>query len=150
MAGCDLVEKRGTTMSEAIDLMKFHMTGTHGGGGGVGFSRKKMDRPQIAEESTEAQWNAFLDDWECYKASQNVTSVADIRNELLNCCHADVRLSLNHARGAKPSQLSEAALLARIKKAAVHTSHVSVHRKNFHSMRQEENELFNHWVTRLT
>ena len=31
MAGCDLVEKRGTTMSEAIDLMKFHMTGTHGG-----------------------------------------------------------------------------------------------------------------------
>merc|ERR1712082_235639 len=71
-------------------------------------------------------------------------------NELLNCCHADVRLSLNHARGAKPSKLSEEALLARIKKAAVHTSHVSVHRKNFHSMRQEENEAFNHWVTRLT
>merc|ERR1712082_8307 len=71
-------------------------------------------------------------------------------NELLNCCHADVRLSLNHARGAKPSKLSEEALLARIKKAAVHTSHVSVHRKNFHGMRQEESESFNHWVTRLT
>ena len=77
-------------------------------------------------------------------------SKEDIRNELLNCCHADVRLSLNHARGAKTDKLSEADLLARIKKAAVHTSHVSVHRKNFHNMRQEENETFNHWVTRLT
>ena len=144
------MEKEGTNMSEAIDLMKFHISAVHGQGGGGGSNRKKMDRPQIAEESTEAQWNSFLNDWDRYKASQNVTSVDDIRNELLNCCHADVRLSLNHARGAKPNKLSEADLLARIKKAAVHTSHVSVYRKNFHSMRQEENESFNHWVTHLT
>ena len=83
---------------EAIELMKFHRADVHGhlGGGGGGSTRKKMDRPQISEESTEAQWDAFLDDWERYKASQNVMMIADIRNELLNCCHADVRLSLNH------------------------------------------------------
>ena len=137
---------------EAIELMKFHRADVHGhlGGGGGGSTRKKMDRPQISEESTEAQWDAFLDDWDRYKASQNVLSLDEIRNELLNCCHAEVRLSLTHARGAKPNKLSEEALLARIKKAAVHTSHVSMHRKNFHNMRQEESESFNHWVTRLT
>ena len=75
---------------------------------------------------------------------------AEVRTELLNCCHKDVRQSLKQSRGTKTEKLSEADLLARIKKHAVISSHVSIHRKNFSNMRQEENETFNHWVTRLT
>ena len=75
---------------------------------------------------------------------------ADVRTELLNCCHKDVRQSLKQSRGAKTEKLSKADLLTRIKKHAVISIHVSVHRKNFNNMRQEENEIFNHWVTRLT
>ena len=32
-AGCDNVEKEGTNMSEAIDLMKFHISAVHGHAG---------------------------------------------------------------------------------------------------------------------
>ena len=69
MTGYDTNEKRGTTMTEAIELMKLHMIAEHGQGGA---SRKKMEWPQISEESTDKDWEAFLDNWERYKASQNV------------------------------------------------------------------------------
>ena len=91
-----------------------------------------------------------MDDWERYKALQNLKGAYDVRNELLNCCHKEVRQGLKHSKGVKKEKFSEADLLARIKKHAVISSHVSVHRKNFNNMRQEENETFNHWVTRLT
>ena len=55
-------------MTEAIELMKLHMIAEHGQGGA---SRKKMEWPQISEESTDKDWEAFFDDWERYKASQN-------------------------------------------------------------------------------
>ena len=91
IAGCDKVEKKGTTMMEAIELMKFHRTNKHGQRGGEGSNRKKMGRPLISEEASEAKWKSFLSDWKRYKSSQNVKSAAeDIRNELLNCCHEDV------------------------------------------------------------
>ena len=32
--GCDNMEKDGTTMAEAIDLMKFHISAIHGNGQG--------------------------------------------------------------------------------------------------------------------
>ena len=77
--------------------------------------------------------------------------IDDICNELLvlNSCHKDMHLRLDNARGASIDKLSEVELLARIKKAAVRMIHMSVHRKTFHSMRQEEGENFNQWVTCL-
>ena len=33
VAGCDNVEKEGTTIAEAIDLLKFHVAAVHGQGG---------------------------------------------------------------------------------------------------------------------
>ena len=59
MAECDTVEKRGETMTDMIELMKFHMFAEHGQGGA---SHKKMERPQISEESTDKDWEAFMDD----------------------------------------------------------------------------------------
>ena len=103
----------------------------------------------ITEEATKAKWRVFLSDWSRYKASQKVKAIGDIRNEVLNCCHEDVRLSLEIVRGKAWSKLTEEELLARIKKAAVRTAHVSIHRNFFHKMKQEDNENFNHWVTRL-
>ena len=145
---CNNVEKDGTTMGEAIDLMKFHVAAEHAGQGGV--NRKKMERPEIAEETNEAQWKVFLNDWERYKSYQNVTLIRDIRDELINCCSKEVWLSLTNARGTSVDELTENELKERIKKTAVITSHPSVHRKAFHKMKQEEGESFNHWVTRLT
>ena len=86
-----------------------------------------MELPQISEESTNKDWETFLDDWERYKASQNVKGTADVRTELLNYCHKDMRQSLKQSRGTKTEKLSEADLLARIKKHAVISSHMSVH-----------------------
>ena len=53
-------------MTTAIELMKFHMFAEYGQGGG---NRKKMERPMIQEESTDKDWEMFVDDWERYKAS---------------------------------------------------------------------------------
>ena len=146
MTECPLVEKRADTMTDAIELMKFHMFSEHGQGGS---SCKKMECPQISEELTDKDWETFVDNWERYKASQNLKGTAEVRTELLNCYHKEVRQSLKQSRGVKTEKLSEADLLTRIKRHAVISSHVSVHRKNFNNMRQEENEIFNHWVTRL-
>ena len=71
--------------------------------------------------------------------------IVDVRTELLNCCHKDIRQSLKQSRGVKTEKLSEADLLARIRRYAVISSHVSVHRKKFSNVRQEEYETFNHW-----
>ena len=108
-----------------------------------------MDRPIISEESTQAKWRGFVSDWNRYKDTQNVKSIGDIRNELLNCCHEDVHLSLDIVRGTACKQLGEEQMLERIRKTAVRTAHMSVHRKNFNKMKQEDNENFSHWVTRL-
>ena len=77
-----------------------------------------------------------------------MTRIDDIRNELLNSCHKDIHLSMKDARVVSIDELPEVELLARIKKAAVRMSHVSVYRKAFHSIRQE-GENFNHWVMRF-
>ena len=147
MTECPFVEKEVDSLTTAIELMKFHMFAEHGQGGG---NRKKMERPMIQEECTDKDWETFVDDWERYKASQNLKGAYDLRTKLLNCCGKEVRQGLKQSRGARTGELSEVDLLARIKKHAVISSHVSVHRKNFNNMRQEENETFNHWVTRLT
>ena len=42
MHECKYVEKEGDSMTNAIELLKFHMTAEHGGD-----RRKKMERPMI-------------------------------------------------------------------------------------------------------
>ena len=106
-----------------------------------------MDRPEISEEATEAMWKVFLSDWEHYKASQEVNKIKDIYNELLNCCSKEVRSSLANARGQKVATMNDDELVAKIKKMAVWVSHVSIHRKAFHKMKQDKGENFTHWVT---
>ena len=81
-----------------------------------------MERPMIQEESTDKDWETFVDDWERYKASQNLKGAYDLRTELLNCCGKEVRQGLKQSRGAKTGELSEVDLLARIKKHAVISS----------------------------
>ena len=130
MHECQYVEKEGDTMMAAIELMKFHLQAEHGG-----ECRKKMERPMIQEESTDKDWETFVDDWERYKASQNIRGAADVRLELLNCCGKEVRQSLKQSRGTRTGELSEVQLMDRIKKHAVISSHVSVHRKDFNNLR---------------
>ena len=133
------MEKEGTTMGEAIDLLKLHVAAIHTGQGGRA-NRKKMDRPAITAEATEATWKILLSDWKRYKSTTEVRDLEDIRNELLNCCSTQVRSSLANSRGAKVEDMNEEQLVDAIKKVAVKISHVSVHRKAFHKMHQEEGE----------
>ena len=83
MTECPFVEMEADSMTNAIELMKFHMFSEHGQGGG---SRQKMERPMMSEKSTDKDWETFVDDWERYKASQNLKGTAEVRTELLNCC----------------------------------------------------------------
>ena len=142
-AGCD-VKKKGETSHQSIELLihigaKHHRASEGQGGGGESI-KKKMDRPKISEEATKVKWKTFLNNWKRYKSSQNVKKTEDIWNKLLNCCSEDVRESLDNARGVDTDKLDKKDLLARIKKAAVKSINKSVHRKNFHNMRQEEGE----------
>ena len=59
--------------SDAIQMMGFHMTSDHGGGGES--QQPKVDRLKLEEGSTEATWRTFVQDWERYKESLDITAI---------------------------------------------------------------------------
>ena len=119
MTECPFGEKEADSLTTAIELMKFHMFAEHRQGGRIS---QVMECPMIQEESTDKDWETFVDDWERYKASQNLKGAYDLRTKLLNCCGKEVRQGLKQSRGAKTGELREVDLLARIKKHAVISS----------------------------
>ena len=73
------------------------MTSDHSGGGGA--QRPKVDGPKLKDGSTEASWRTFIQDWECYKESLDITAIKMIRSELLSCCTKQVWDGCHAVRG---------------------------------------------------
>ena len=72
---CNLCKHTETedTWTDIISMMGFHMTSNHLGGGGARWP--KVDRPKLEDGSTEVMWRTFVQDWEWYKESLEITAI---------------------------------------------------------------------------
>lgn len=73
----------------------------------------------------------------------------DAPRELRSCCSEDLRLTLFELVGSSIDTLNEKALIEEIRKAAVKCKNTAVHRQEFYSMRQEEGQSAQQFLSKL-
>ena len=113
-------------------------------------NRAKPDRPSIKHNSTDGEWQLFLDSWNRYKHMCNITDPAEIRNELRCASSPEVNKLVFEIFG--PTVLdncSEDDLLKHLKSIAVQGSHKEVHRQKFHALSQADGEMVMNYLAKL-
>ncbi len=113
-------------------------------------SSVKAVRPTIDVDTTEGEWAVFDDNWSRFKRMAKLTVIADIRDNLRQCCSAQLNKRLFDVKGAATlNAASEENLLIWIKEIAVRGVHKEVHRTQFVHMRQKQGECLNAYHGRL-
>ena len=113
-------------------------------------SKTKPERPKIKQNSSDSDWELFLDAWRRYKQMCKLTDLTEIRNELRCTCSHEVNQLLFDIVG--PEQLDECTepeLLSFIKSVAVQGSHKEVHRQKFQTLKQDEGQLITSFLAKL-
>ena len=109
----------------------------------------KPARPSISLDASDEDWRLFLFQWGRYKDITGTESEHALRNELLSSCSPELEKQLFHLKGDSLNVLNETDLLAQIKAVAVRGLHTTVHRSQFHALRQTQGEDITHYVARL-
>ena len=111
------------------------------GGAGSTRSSVKPERPKIDIDTTEGEWGVFDDNWSRFKRMAKLTAIEDIRDNLRQCCSAQLNKRLFDIKGAATlNAASEADLLSWIKDIAVQGVHKEVHRTQFVHCKQKQGE----------
>ena len=107
------------------------------------------DSPEIDLGYSETQWAFFLDEWQVYKRRAALKE-ENLTDELRASCSKDLRKTLfDFVGSAALANLTEAALLEKIKSAAVIGKNKAVHRKEFYEIQQAPEEPLNRFVAKL-
>ena len=124
--------------------------GVSGNAGGTDRPRvKNPERPEIDLGYSETQWAFFLDEWQVYKRRAALKE-ENLTDELRASCSKDLRKTLFDFVGSVAlANLTEAALLEKIKSAAVIGKNKAVHRKEFYEIQQAPDEPINRFVAKL-
>ena len=115
-----------------------------------GCAVKRPDRPVIDQNSSDNDWELFLDSWSRYKRMTNLTGGEATVMELRACCSTDVNKLLFQYVGAAPlNRSTEEELIKHIRSVAVKGVHPEVHRLRFTNLRQEDTEQITQYIARL-
>lgn len=110
---------------------------------------KQPDRPTIDLDCSETKWLFFLDEWRVYKKKVTLNP-GDLTDELRYCCTVELRQALFNMVGPDTlSTLTEISFLDEIKRVAVRGKNISVHRNEFHGMRQSPGQHLQDFVSSL-
>ncbi len=124
-----------------------------GGTGGTGESSSKSVkavRPNVDVDTTEGEWAVFEDNWGRFKRMSKLTAATEIRDNLRQCCAAQLNKMLFDVKGpATLNSATEENLLNWIKAIAVKEAHKEVHRTQFVSIKQKQGEGGNAYYSRL-
>ena len=113
-------------------------------------STQRPKRPDIDEETSEGDWEIFVDAWDRYKSRCKLEDIDSIRYELRQTCSTAINKRLIELHGAEDlKSVSEVELLNRIKDAAVSAKHPLVHRLEFHQITQKDNESMTQYMARI-
>ena len=103
-----------------------------GGTGGSSSKSVKPVLPSIDIETTEGEWAVFEDQWARFKRMATLTSIDEIRDNLRQCCAAQLNKRLFDVKGAATlDAATEVNLMKWIKEIAVKGVHKEVHRTQF-------------------
>ena len=80
--------------------------------GGQNRKAEKVSRPTLKMGSSEDDFIFFQCLFESYKRSCQLTSITDIRDQLLACCETDLRRDLHRYLGTGVDAMSDVGLLA--------------------------------------
>ena len=117
---------------------------------GQNRSKTKPERPKIKQNSSDGDWQLYLDSWRRYKQMCKLTDATEIRNELRCTCTQDVNQLLFDIVGPEQLDLcTEAELLSYIKSVAVQGSHKEVHRQKFQTLKQDKGQLITSFLAKL-
>ena len=113
-------------------------------------STPKPERPKVDEETSEGDWEIFVDAWDRYKSKCKLKKAESIRYELRLTCSTAINKRLMELHGAEDlKSISEVELLAKIKDAAVSAKHPLVHRLEFHQITQSQGETMTQYIARI-
>lgn len=142
------------TEEQLQNLIKAAVSAAAGvsGGNASGTDRprvKNPERPEIDLGYSETQWAFFLDEWQVYKRRAALKN-ENLTDELRASCSKDLRKTLfDFVGSATLATLTEAALLEKIKSAAVIGKNKAVHRKEFYEIQQAPDEPIHRLVAKL-
>ena len=103
----------------------------NGGNDGPSKAATPM-RPTIDIDTSEGEWAVFEDQWERYKRMAKVTAIADVRDNLRQCCASQLNKRLFDVKGAAAlNGATEQDLLLWIRETAVKGVHKEVHRTQY-------------------
>ena len=151
-----LTEAQFTQLMQKLQGAGGGASGADGNGGNVtdstskSHSAKPPSRPTVDVDTTEGEWAIFEDQWSRYKRMAKLTAIADVRDNLRQCCAIPLNKRLFDLKGpAVLNQASETDLLLWMKQTAVKGVHMEVHRNTFVQLKQKQGETISSYLGRL-
>ena len=132
----------------AMQLLMLHNANVHESANRQGCKPEAMKRPLATLDMTETAWRDFKSQWQRYKRSTGLTG-QDITDQLISCCADPLRMIINSESGATLNSMSEDNILKAMKLMAVRKTNPMVYRNQLRDMKQDENELFSNFASRL-
>ncbi len=145
------------TNEQFQQLLQQAAGGGNVGGEGVGTrgdssssKTARAVRPSVDVETTEGEWDVFVDNWGRFKRMTKLTVIEEVRDHLRQCCAPPLNKRLFDVKGANAlNSATEDNLLAWMKEIAVKGVHKEVHRTQFVHLRQKQGESINSYYGRL-
>ena len=134
-------------------LGRLNVGNNEGGAAAATGSSKsvKPTRPPVDIDTSEGEWSVFEDQLARFKRMAKLTDIDEIRDNLRECCSAQLNKRLFDVKGAAMlDTASEADLMSWIKEIAVKGLHKEVHRTQFVNCKQKQGECLNSYHGRLT
>ena len=137
---------------EQFQQLLGRLSGGNVTGGAAASSSKavKPERPTVDLDTSEGEWAVFEDNWSRFKRMAKLTTDVEIRDNLRQCCSAQLNMRLFDVKGAATlDAASEEELLSWIKEIAVKGIHKEVHRTRFVRCKQKQGESLSAYHGRL-
>ena len=125
-----------------LGLYKLHIEALHKTAQGS-TKVEKAKRPELASEVSDEDWAYFISRWKEYKKATNLTSVAEILTQLMECCCEQLRRDHHRMFLSSPNDGAEASEDSRIrelKQIAVRKRNKAVNRVKLTSIKQDRGE----------
>ena len=124
------------------------MLNVHGSATREGCKPEAMKHPLATLDMTETAWRDFKSQWQQYKRSTGLTG-QDVTDQQISCCADPFRMIINSESGATLNSMAEENILKAMKLMAARKTNQMVYRNQLRDMKQDENELFCNFVSRL-
>ena len=142
-----------TDFAVKVQLLVSHQDRCPAGGGGSAAPatgvKAKMDTPKLQLGVDQQTWDQFMTRWKIFKTTMGVDG-GQAPGWLFNCLDRDLGDEVIKANpGTEPQYMTEAALIASIKKLAVKVESKLLHRIRMGQLRQDPGVSVNNYLAAL-